>query len=244
MKQFTLTFAILCAFSASGLAGPEQYSGKEMKQVAAPVPCGFYSDNEWNVNVWWAYALTGTESNRTGIEETDDFNDKGRYDRFLGGDHAWGGGLDVKYFFHRYFGIGLEGFGLSARGTHANFDHGSRASDEEFYSQTDHTVGSVLGTFTLRYPIGCSRYAPYAWAGGGGIFGGKNDRPVGHDTQIPGFPDRFENQAENRALGQFGTGLEIRLTRHIAITGDFSWNVVDGTHNNFGLVRSGLNFAF
>jgi hypothetical protein len=25
---------------------------------------------------------------------------------------------------------------------------------------------------------------------------------------------------------------------------DFSWNVVDGPGNNFGMVRSGLNFAF
>ena len=42
----------------------------------------------------------------------------GEYDKYLGGDHAWGGGMDFKYFFHRYFGIGLEGMALNAD----NFD--------------------------------------------------------------------------------------------------------------------------
>jgi hypothetical protein len=45
----------------------------------------------------------------------------GTFDRYLGGDHAWGGGIDLKYFFRRYFGIGVEGFVLNAhRG--AGFD--------------------------------------------------------------------------------------------------------------------------
>jgi hypothetical protein len=30
----------------------------------------------------------------------------------------------------------------------------------------------LLGTLTLRYPIPCTRFAPYLFAGGGGIFGG------------------------------------------------------------------------
>jgi hypothetical protein len=44
--------------------------------------------------------------------------------------------------------------------------------------------------------------------------------------------------------GQFGGGIEIRLTPHIGFMNDFSWNVVDGPDNNFGMVRSGLTFAF
>ena len=49
VKQFSLTFAVLCAVCAACLAGPEVLpSGKEMKQVApAPSPCpnwsGFYA---------------------------------------------------------------------------------------------------------------------------------------------------------------------------------------------------------
>jgi hypothetical protein len=246
MKQFILTIAIVGALSAVSLAGTEQqYSGKEMKQVATSTPCPeWYGDQEWNVSVWGAYAFTGTDSNRAGIEDVDDLNIRGTYDRFLGGDHAWGGGSDVKYFFHRYFGVGLEGFALAGRGTHAVLDDGSQAAPEEFYAESHHTVGAVLGTFTLRYPIGCSRFAPYVWGGGGGIFGGKNDHAVGHDLRDPDFPDRYDNSDESRGIAQAGGGLEVRITRHIGITSDFSWNFVDGPHNNFGMARTGLTFAF
>ena len=34
------------------------------------------------------------------------------------------------------------------------------------------------------------------------------------------------------------------MTRHIGWMNDFSWNVVDGSKNNFGMVRSGLTVAF
>ena len=97
----------------------------------------------------------------------------GTFDKYLGGDHAWGGGIDLKYFFHRYFGIGVEGFVLNAhRG--AGFDLESNGVDVFVHEKRseNRAVGEVLGTFTLRYPIPCSRFAPYVWAGGGLIFGG------------------------------------------------------------------------
>ena len=97
----------------------------------------------------------------------------------------------------------------------------------------------MLGTVTFRYPFHCSRFAPYAWAGGGGMFNGNNDR-LFNDHGL----HRIDNKDESRGAGQFGGGLEYRVTRHIGIIGDFSWNVLDGPHNNFGLVRSGVNFGF
>jgi len=48
MKNFTMVLSILCLFASLAFAGPEQYSGKEMKQIAAPMPpacpswTGFY----------------------------------------------------------------------------------------------------------------------------------------------------------------------------------------------------------
>jgi hypothetical protein len=246
MKPFALTLALLVGLCVASFAGPEQYSGKESKQVA-PAPCPeWYSDSEWNISVWGAYAFSGTDYDRPGIEDVDDNNIIGTYDRFLANDHAWGGGVDAKYFFRRYFGIGVEGFGLDGRSSHAVLDHGTQAANEEFYGQHDHAVWGALGTFTLRYPFPCSRFAPYAWAGVGGAFNGFNDQPVGRDPQRIGhsFVDHFDGQDEDRVMGQFGGGLEIRITRHIGLTGDFSWNVVDGKNNNFGMVRSGLNFAF
>jgi hypothetical protein len=54
----------------------------------------------------------------------------------------------------------------------------------------------------------------------------------------------FADGSETKAIGQFGGGLEIRLTPHIGLINDFSWNVVDGRDNNFGMARTGINFAF
>jgi hypothetical protein len=48
---------------------------------------------------------------------------------------------------------------------------------------------------------------------------------------------------ERDAEGGFGGGIEIRITPHVGRINDFSWNVVKGPDNNFGMVRSGINFA-
>jgi hypothetical protein len=101
-------------------------------------------------------------------------------------------------------------------------------------------VGSVLGTFTLRYPIHCSRFAPYVWAGGGAIFGGGQ---FGNNPILPSVTTEHLG-ATTEAIGQFGAGLEIRFTPHIGWISDFSWNVVNGRDNNFGMARMGVNFAF
>src|SRR5438034_1658930 len=84
-------------------------SGKEMKQVAYVPPCPqWYGDREWNVNLWGTYAFTNTEfapnpSLVDIVQSTSEGNPVlGTYDRYIGGDHAWGGGGDIKYFFCRY----------------------------------------------------------------------------------------------------------------------------------------------
>ena len=138
-----------------------------------------YADNEWNVSLWGTYAATGTEyapnpSLADIVQSTTEGHTVyGTFDKNLGGDHAWGGGIDLKYFFHRYFGIGVEGLVLNAhRG--AGFDLESNGGDVFVHEKRseNRAVGEVLGTFTLRYPIPCSRFSPYVWAGGGLIFGG------------------------------------------------------------------------
>lgn len=217
-----------------------------MKQVAPP-PCEWYSDNEWNVSVWGTYAITGTDWDQSTAEElVESSGHQGSFDKYLGDDHAWGGGIDFKYFFHRYFGIGLEGYALDAK--QRGFDVFISDIDEVFDVQrtTEHrAVGSVLGTFTLRYPIRCSRLSPYVWAGGGAIFGG-GDKDVFHtssDDEL--LTVTTEHQGSTvEAIGQFGGGLEIRINRHVGLMNDFSWNVINGPKNNFGMVRSGLTFAF
>ncbi len=116
-----------CNHSAA-VAGTETYSGKEMKQVA-PAPCPqWYADNEWNVSLWGTYAATGTEYALNSLAHIVQSTSEGHtvygtFDKYLGGDHAWGGGIDLKYFFRRYFGIGVEGFVLNAhRGAGFNIE--------------------------------------------------------------------------------------------------------------------------
>jgi hypothetical protein len=58
-----------------------------------------------------------------------------------------------------------------------------------------------------------------------------------------GFP-ASHTDSKTRGFGQAGAGLEIRLTPHIGWMSDFSWNVVNGPDNNFGMARSGITFAF
>jgi hypothetical protein len=110
----------------------------------------------------------------------------------------------------------------------------------------------VLGTLTLRYPIPCTRFSPYVFAGGGGIFGGGEETEFTAENACPQCESPIVQTrvrthpggSQTKAIGQFGGGIEVRLTPHIGWINDFSWNVVDGPNNNFGMVRTGVNFAF
>jgi len=230
MKRLVLCLLGVGAIASAGLAG-ETYSGKEMKQVAPP-PCPqWYADNEFNVSLWGTYLFTGSN-----------WPD----DRYLEADHAWGGGLDFKYFFHRYFGVGLEGWAVSARRRVLNANEFDTGGQEFFFATSSHesrAVGAVLGTLTLRYPIPCTRFSPYIFGGGGAIFGG-GERDTFTDSENPDVLTNSHSGSETRAIGQVGGGMEVRLTPHIGWVSDFSWNFVDGSHNTFGMVRTGVNFAF
>jgi hypothetical protein len=243
MKKTLLGLCVIALSASCGLAGTESY-GKEMKQtMVQPQEC-WYADTEWDVSLWGTYSFTGTEENGIGAPGFFFGDDIG--DRYLQTDHAWGGGIDAKYFWHKYFGFGVEGFALDAQRTSFDF-RGTPTVGGFTFTKTDEDrlIGGVLGTLTLRYPIGCSRFAPYVWAGAGGIFGGgERDRivPVG-GGEVPTFTTEHSGN-DDKFMGQFGGGIEVRITRHIGWINDFSWNVVDGPQNNFGMVRSGLNFAF
>jgi len=251
MKRWVLGLLGIAAITSAAVAGSETYSGKEMKQVAPP-PCPqWYADNEFNVSLWGTYLFTGNN-----------WQD----DRYLQSDHAWGGGIDAKYFFHRYFGVGIEGWMVNSRQAREN-DFADFSDDifQQTFSHVNKGIGAVLGTLTLRYPIACTRFAPYVFGGGGGIFGGgqrpinrffrerePGDRPVtGPGGLISNGGEGFDIQktvghtdSESQGIGQVGGGMEVRITPHIGWVSDFSWNFVEGPHNNFGMVRSGVNFAF
>jgi len=111
----SLLTAVLTSILATALFAGD-YTGKELKQ-AAPPPCPeWYKDNEWNVSLWGTYLFTNTDYSRN-LDLVDVVQSTvegagvlGEYDRYVGDDHAWGGGGDIKYFFHRYFGVGIEGY--------------------------------------------------------------------------------------------------------------------------------------
>jgi hypothetical protein len=255
MKKIILTLCLSALLGSLCVAGPASFSGKEKQVIQPPPPCEWYRAGEWELGLWAAYAFTDDN------DESSDFHFSNKQfadaDRqfdlteqpvFLGssnhpflGDHAWGGGGDLKYFWSRYFGVGIEGFALDG----------------------NNTLGAVLGTFTVRFPIGCSRFAPYVFGGVGGLFGAESrhtDFFFAEHHVAPGveegeteFIDARENDSDNtRVIGQVGGGLEVRLTRPsqasrlaVGLMADFTWNFTGGDNNqDFGMARVGLNLSY
>ena len=225
MKKLTLGLCALVAMGSAAWAGSETYSSSK-STVVPPCP-QWYADNELNVSLSGVYALTGNPW---------------REDTYFGVDHAWGGAIDAKYFIHRYFGFGIQGSVLSVNSRDA-FDNGVTRFSAG--GEDRHAVGTMLGTLTLRVPIGCSRFAPYGWVGGGAIFGGgRNHEFLVDDNSQVGVVRREFDESNTRGMGQFGAGLEIRLSPHVGLINDFSWNVISGPDNNFGMARTGINISF
>ena len=252
MKKLTLTFcafiALLVVAPAIYADGPERYSGKE-KEVMQPAPpvCDFYRAHEWDLGIWGAYAF-GSETGQDDVANDDPFSpdedpfiaDIGTgffgepqiynrnervnigqvsHNQLFARDDAWGGGVDVKYFWSRYFGVGVEGLGLAAK---TNF------------------AGGGLMTITGRYPFG--RFAPYVTGGLGFIDGGATTYKFFNEQHAyaGGF---VTNEREFwttdpvynhhiRMLGQLGVGMEYRITCHIGLMADFTWNFVFGTDDH------------
>ncbi len=260
MKKLTLTFCALFALLVVAPAlyadGPEKYSGKE-KEVMQPAPpvCDFYRAHEWDLSIWGAYAFAadtgqfnvpnddpffpdtdvtnetvlsvfGTTLFVISSSEPRNFNPNERVNigrvsknQLFARDDVWGGGADVKYFWSRYFGVGIEGVGLAAK---TNF------------------AGGGLLTLTGRYPFG--RFAPYVTGGIGFIDGGAalykffNEKHTFANGVVTNEREFWtvDPVANNhvRALGQIGAGLEFRVTCHIGLMADFTWNFVFGQEDH------------
>jgi hypothetical protein len=253
MKKLTLTFCALIALLVVAPAifaddGPEKYSGKE-KEVMQPAPpvCDFYRAHEWDLSIWGAYAFASDTGQNDVANDDPFFPDEDPFLQDLGTgffgepqifnknehvnigqvshnelfarDNTFGGGVDVKYFWSRYFGVGVEAVGLAAK--------------------TNFAGGSLL-TLTGRYPFG--RFAPYVTGGVGFIDGGATTYKFfnEHMAYAGGFvsnerefwtTDAVANH-HLRALGQIGAGLEYRVTCHIGLMADFTWNFVFGQENH------------
>lgn len=258
IKSVSLIVLTWWVLAITGFAGTTSYSGNEMKEaVAQSTPCPeWYADTEWNVSLWGTYAFAGNNGH---ADIDNSFNINRRFaelnlsqlqsnDAYLQTDHAWGGGGDLKFFFHRYFGVGVEGFLLDAKRNTSEAALGNVFAPMPItltHGEDRRVISSVLGTFTIRYPIHCSRWSPYVWTAAGAIFNGhKRDILLLQNSNLPLAVFTEHHGAQSEALGQFGGGLEFRFTRHIGWMNDFSWNVLHGPNNNFGMIRSGFTFAF
>jgi len=258
---FCALFALLVVAPAIYADGPEKYSGKE-KEVMQPAPpvCDFYRAHEWDLSIWGAWAFASDTGQNDVANDDPFFPDEDPFLQDIGTgffgepqiynknerinigqvsnnqlfarDDTWGGGVDMKYFWSRYFGVGVEGVGLTAK---TNF------------------AGGGLITLTARYPFG--RFAPYVTGGIGFIDGGattykfynEQHTYIQANTGIGGVGGQQVSIVDNehefwttdpvynhhiRMLGQLGLGLEYRITCHIGLMSDFTWNFVFGQTNH------------
>jgi len=257
MKKLTLTFCALFALLVVAPAlyadGPEKYSGKE-KEVMQPAPpvCDFYRAHEWDLDIWGSYAFAADTGQNpfdtsrvlgelvndpfspdedptitninTGLTTDNPIGNTNErinvarisHNQIFGRDDSLGGGFDVKYFWSKYLGAGIEGLGLTAK---KNF------------------AGGGLLTLTGRFPFG--RFAPYVTGGMGFIDGGDTLYEFFNEKQASGSSKEEEfftvDPVANhhvRALGQIGAGMEFRVTCHIGLMADFTWNFVFGQENH------------
>jgi len=266
MKKLTLTFCALFALVVVAPAlyadGPERGPSKE-KEVMQPAPpvCDFYRAHEWDLSIWaaWAFAsdtgnfdvpnddpffpdtdatnetvlgIFGTPVVVISSSEPKSQNPNERVNigqvsknQLFGRDDTWGGGVDLKYFWSKYFGMGIEGVGLAAK---TNF------------------AGGGLATLTGRFPFG--RFAPYVTGGIGFIDGGATLYKFYNEKNYADSTGTVINEREYwtvdpvhnnhvRALGQIGAGMEFRITCHIGLMADFSWNFVFGQEDHADKVR-------
>ncbi|MEY2487185.1 MAG: hypothetical protein QOH39_2833 [Verrucomicrobiota bacterium] len=234
MKYLALATAAFCACIPVASAGVDGSSTKATGEPVATQPCTWYRGHEWEISVWGAYAFPGNQNgndlrdvafNHEMNEGADNHEGNiGRLnnDRFLNHDDVGGGGLDIKYFFNKYIGVGVEGYALAA----------------------NTLVGGALATVTFRYPIGCTPLAPYVFGGAGAAFGGSQTVAAEDNFDNETFFERRVDQSGALFAGAVGGGLEYRLTKRVGIIGDFSWHMLEKPDNNFGMIRSGITFSF
>jgi hypothetical protein len=115
-------------------------------------------------------------------------------------DIRLGAGAGISYFFTRYIGIGAEAY--SENPHHNSFIDGASAN------------------LYLRYPLGHSGVAPYAFAGAG--------------RQL---------EPARAWFGQVGAGLEWRFTPQVGFFVDGRYVGADGGRN-YGLGRGGIRISF
>jgi len=197
MKIPSLIASTLISLAGAGVAG--EMVQTPSKHSFEPTPLCF-AEREWQVDLFGVYAFTESDQERAI------------------GDHAWGGGLGVNYFFQRNIGIGIEGTILDPR----------RGRD---------AIGTAALNVFVRFPNDAACIAPYLYGGVGGIFNAERL----NSSDIPG---RSGQSDETNLLGHLGAGIEYRFTPNLGIFVDGRYTFVENAQNDFMAVRTGFRCTF
>ena len=195
MKTICLAAVAAVTTMSCAFAGETTYH-HDHKSAAQPMdPC--FGEKEWQVDLFGAYAFSSSSQDN------------------LFGDHAWGGGLGVNYFFTRNVGVGIEGSLFDPRSS-----------------------GDVLGQAALnvfvRFPIADSCVAPYLFLGGGAVF----------NAEDVDAADLKGNSDDGLLEGHIGVGVEYRIKHNFGLFVDGRFTVVDKNDNNYTTIRTGFRIAF
>jgi opacity protein-like surface antigen len=150
LKVISTVALVGLACTSAAWAGERMVSHeRESKNYVAPSTPECFRDQELQIDLFGEYAATDHNQSR------------------LLGDHAWGGGVGVNYFFNRYVGVGLEGNWLDRRS--------GRGS-----------LGTAGANLFLRLPCTHSCWAGYIYGGPDVVFGRRGDNEEGASTRVGG----------------------------------------------------------
>ena len=258
MKKLTLILIIFSAFHRLAYSGT--YSDKG---YVAPCP-QWYGDNEWNVGLWGAYAFTGTEfaPNLDLIDLIQSTSEGhtvlgpliGIWEAITPGVEARTSNTSLAVISaSESKGLGSAPNAVDSTSTRVRLTESFSAKGPPIAAWSARSWGHLRCAILFRARVfrpmrgrGSARFSVVARATGlspteigepGGEGGGEGEIPFVNARTV-------HSGSRTELMGQFGGGLEFRFTRHIGWTNDFNWNVINGAHNDFGMFRTGINFAF
>jgi outer membrane immunogenic protein len=240
MKKFTLTFTILSAVCALAYAGPEEYSGKEMKQVMPPPPpecpnwCGFY------IGAFGGYKFVDTDFDLDLDGDWDDnpiFADERDALEHFGNNDVDADGGEVGGLLGFNFCLGHWLFGLEAAGGYL-WARDSFVTDHFFVplnGAEDHWSTSFkthyLATVGPRFGYTFCRWMPYIT---GGVAFGDVDWEQ-QDTEHDQFFRQGGDESETLVGWFAGGGMEFALTNHWRLRGQYEYvDLGDSDFNSHG----------
>jgi outer membrane immunogenic protein len=221
MKKLTLSLTILTAFCALAYAGPEPYSGKDMKQVA-PVPP---SCPDWN-----GFYVGGFAGYKFGVSDTslelggdwltafpDDLNAAGSRDTDPSGAEV-GGIIGFNHQFNKWV-VGVEASAAYLWVDDSNHFENVIGSGG-LYDLNTSLESSYLFTFGPRIGYAFCKWLPY-------VTGGLAVGDIDFHQEFVTIPTPFARQGDSANQAQVGWmvggGLEYAVTDHWRVRGQYQY---------------------